>query len=153
MKILIPIDDSEQSLSMLTWATQFLNPGNSHICLLHIIPFLPDCPPETFMIEHGIELLNRAKALLKNAGFEAVESNYLVETGSVGRAICRYADEKEVDQIVMGSHGRGALASLLMGSVSQEVFRQAHQPVVIISNGPRSSLRGGQPEQAAILQP
>ena len=48
------------------------------------------------------------------------------------QAIVGYAKEHNVDVIVMGTHGRGALAHLLMGSVAERVVRTAPCPVLTV---------------------
>lgn len=55
----------------------------------------------------------------------------LVE-GSAGPAICQVADELDVDLIIVGSHGRGFLQRILLGSVSEFVVRHAKQPVLVV---------------------
>jgi len=45
----------------------------------------------------------------------------------------RLASEREVDAIVMGSHGRGGFGSMILGSVSQRVVHDATVPVIILS--------------------
>jgi nucleotide-binding universal stress UspA family protein len=47
-------------------------------------------------------------------------------------AIVGYAEEYNVDIIVMGTHGRGALSHLLMGSVAERVVRTAPCPVLTV---------------------
>jgi nucleotide-binding universal stress UspA family protein len=44
----------------------------------------------------------------------------------------RLASEREVDAIVMGSHGRGGFGSMILGSVSQRVVLDATVPVIIV---------------------
>jgi nucleotide-binding universal stress UspA family protein len=44
----------------------------------------------------------------------------------------RLAREREVDAIVMGSHGRGGFGSMILGSVSQRVVHDATVPVIIV---------------------
>ena len=46
--------------------------------------------------------------------------------------IIRYAREKNVDVIVMGTHGRGAVAHMLLGSVTEQVVRMASCPVLTV---------------------
>jgi nucleotide-binding universal stress UspA family protein len=46
-----------------------------------------------------------------------------------------YADSREVDMIVVGSRGRGAIASALLGSVSRGVLRASKRPV-LVAHGP-----------------
>ena len=47
-------------------------------------------------------------------------------------AIVDYAREVRVDLIIMGTHGRGAMAQLLMGSVAERVVRTAPCPVLTV---------------------
>jgi nucleotide-binding universal stress UspA family protein len=46
--------------------------------------------------------------------------------------ILRYAQEHAIDLIVIGTHGRGAVAELIMGSVAQRVVRESPVPVVVV---------------------
>jgi nucleotide-binding universal stress UspA family protein len=53
-------------------------------------------------------------------------------SGSPAYAIVDYAQEYDIDLIVMGTHGRGALAQLMMGSVAERVVRIAPCPVLTV---------------------
>jgi nucleotide-binding universal stress UspA family protein len=57
---------------------------------------------------------------------------YRVERGTAAHEICRVAQEEQADLIVVGSHGRGALGRILLGSVSTSVLHQAKQPVLVV---------------------
>jgi nucleotide-binding universal stress UspA family protein len=56
----------------------------------------------------------------------------VVTSGSPAIAIVIYANDHDVDLIVMGTHGREALAHLVMGSVAERVVRLAPCPVLTI---------------------
>ena len=57
-----------------------------------------------------------------------------VEVGTPFVGIVRYARAHEVDLIVMGTHGRGAVQHLLLGSVAEQIVRQASCPVLTVRN-------------------
>ncbi|ELZ32025.1 UspA domain-containing protein [Halogeometricum pallidum JCM 14848] len=57
----------------------------------------------------------------------------VTEVGNPARTILEYADNHDVDQIVMGSHGRSGIDRALLGSVAETVTRRARIPVTIIS--------------------
>ncbi|MDO9235375.1 MAG: universal stress protein [Aquabacterium sp.] len=52
--------------------------------------------------------------------------------GAIPSEILRVAKEHAVDQIAMGTHGRGALGNLLLGSVAQKVIHQSELPVLLV---------------------
>jgi nucleotide-binding universal stress UspA family protein len=64
----------------------------------------------------------------RERGLEAVE---VVETGIPAEKIVEYADEN-VDAIVIGTHGRGGMRRVLLGSVTDKVVRTASVPVVTV---------------------
>ena len=76
----------------------------------------------TLIEEHPIE-----PALLTTA----------VLSGSPVRAIVKYADEQQADLIVIGSHGRGAISRLLLGSVAHGVLHLAGRPVFVVAHRTR----------------
>ena len=43
-----------------------------------------------------------------------------------------YAEENDIDHIVVGSHGRGGVSRMLLGSVAETVARRSSVPVTII---------------------
>jgi len=46
--------------------------------------------------------------------------------------VIRYAREKDIDLLVLGTHGRGAIAHMLMGSVAEKIVRKAPCPVLTV---------------------
>ena len=95
-----------------------------------------DLPPlryeeiEADQIRQQKALLESMLAGARRSGLELVST--LGEVGEPATEIVRVAQEKGVDQIVMGTHGRGAVGSLLMGSVAQRVMHLAKVPVVLV---------------------
>src|SRR5262245_36501796 len=61
-----------------------------------------------------------------------VEIHRLLYVGSPAETIVEYAREHGFDVIVMGTHGRSGVSHLLMGSVAEQVIRQAPCPVMVV---------------------
>jgi nucleotide-binding universal stress UspA family protein len=57
----------------------------------------------------------------------------VTEVGKPAKAILEYAADHDIDQIVMGSHGRSGIERALLGSVAETVTRRARIPVTVIS--------------------
>ena len=58
--------------------------------------------------------------------------SFLVWTGDPGDMIVEAAEAEHADMIVVGSHGRGAVGRLFLGSVSEHVVRNAPCPVLVV---------------------
>jgi nucleotide-binding universal stress UspA family protein len=65
----------------------------------------------------------------------------LVTSSTPASAIVEYAQQSNADLILMGTHGRGAVAHFLMGSVAERVVRVAPCPVLTVRHPEREFLR------------
>jgi nucleotide-binding universal stress UspA family protein len=88
------------------------------------------------------KILEDAKARADGAGVLA--ETHLV-AGSAAVEICKLAEERKADLIIMGSRGHRPLAAALLGSVAAHVVRHAHCPVMVVPdpdrvNGHRAGL-------------
>jgi len=79
--------------------------------------------------EEGHEAVERVEEIAEERGVD-VETR-IVE-GMPSRTICEHADSEGCDLIVMGTHGRGGIDRLLMGSVTERVVRTAEPPVLTV---------------------
>lgn len=61
-----------------------------------------------------------------------VTVSFLIWDGPAGEAIVEVARNEQVDLVVVGSHGRGAVGRFLVGSVSEHVVRHAPCPVLVV---------------------
>jgi nucleotide-binding universal stress UspA family protein len=78
------------------------------------------------------EELERTAAALTNAKIDK-----RIEVGDVAGTVCRVAADVHADVIVVGSHGRGAIERILLGSVSEQVVRHAPCPVLVVRPAPK----------------
>lgn len=73
-----------------------------------------------------------ATVLVRRGRREHVPTNFLIWEGDPAEAIIEAAQSEGADMIVVGSHGRAPLSRALIGSVSDQVVRQAPCPVMVV---------------------
>jgi len=135
-KVLVPLDDSEASRSVLKALSGLVADGGEAI-LLHVIP-----PGKTrgtgnfavmgYQVEEdhrnkALVHLNRVSNELNDASIKATVT--VMVSNSVVGCIVNFAEEEGVDLIAMYTHGRKGIAKLLKGSVTQDV--RAHTSVEV----------------------
>ena len=140
--LLVPLDGSDPAWSALDHAVA--NERGDRITVLHVV----DPAAGTYAwteggyfdheaferaTDRGEELCDRARDRLAEAGaLEDLRFESAVEVGKPARTIIRYAEDHDVDHVVMGSHGRKGVARILLGSVAETVTRRAPVPVTIV---------------------
>ena len=112
MRVLLPIDGSDCSNQTLHWAADTFNKAQARYFLLFVIPVLPDLNTVEYDIVEASAMLRKAKNIMESQGCLVERAEYVL--GDTIDQICRYADEIDADQIVLGSHGRTGLSKLLM---------------------------------------
>jgi universal stress protein A len=91
------------------------------------VPLLPDVDRELEESARG-----RLNSLIDSAGNGSCAFAAVLRSSVPPVAIVDYARDHDIDLIVMGTHGRGALAHLVMGSVAERVVREAPCPVLTV---------------------
>ena len=139
-KILVPTDFSEYSALALQYGLSFCREYNADLILLHVIedPFYPSNGATFgFNVEEFFRRMEEesAKRMLELVPPE-VEKEIRVERiamrGTPFLEIIRLSREKDIDMIVLSTHGRTGLAHVLMGSVTEKVVRKAPCPVLVV---------------------
>lgn len=140
-RILLPTDFSEYSAAARLYACAFAEQFGAQLHVLHVIQDLAPLVPEpgaalASPIDYLRELELNANAMLERvidpswaAGKTIVRA---VRQGPPFLEIIRYAKEFDIDLIVLGTHGRGGLAHMLLGSVAEKVVRKAPCPVLTV---------------------
>lgn len=88
---------------------------------------------ESYYRDEGMAVLEKPRGVMQAAG---ISCDYHIGVGDPGEVIVSYAQANRCDEIVMGTHGRGALAGAVMGSVARNVVQQASRPVVLVKGEP-----------------
>ena len=140
MKILIPVDGSANADRAVDYV--IANAGNfkvmPQICLLNVQWKLDSGNVKLFINqetlndyyrEQGTAALAQARAKLDAAG---LAYTYHISVGSPAEALVHYAQEHQVEQIVMSAHGQTTLSNFLLGSVASKVVHLAQMPVLLV---------------------
>jgi universal stress protein A len=144
-RILVPTDFSESAENALNYALCLNKLCHAEILLLHVfelpeyISLLSEQP--TLSPEKSDEVLEEAKkravAKLEDAvARRADEGSIIITSLAIGvpfEEIVKFAVEKQIDLIVISSHGRTGLMHLLLGSTTERVVLRAPCPVVVVN--------------------
>ena len=139
MKILLAADGSDytkRAAKHLARHRDWFTSAEIH--LLHVRPPLPFPGAAAAVGKKAIEDYERTQArealavaekALRKAGV-AFASSWVV--GDVCEEIARYAKKRDIDLIVVGSHGHGALKNLALGSVATKLIATTSVPIMVV---------------------
>jgi nucleotide-binding universal stress UspA family protein len=135
--ILVATDFSDVSTLALEYARVLAQRFGAGLRVLHVVEapiplgselYLPEA---TSVTERAVlRAQERLAETLSSLTGDDIIGQVLV--GSAAKKIVEYASDHDVDAIVMGTHGRGTFAHLLMGSVAELVVRTAPCPVLTV---------------------
>lgn len=135
-RILVPIDFSETSDSAVQHGLELARTFHCALILLHVgDKAAADVETEFPLGLDGSMLDAHRERLLKvltPAEQAQMHPEFVVASGSPAAEIVRCAAEREVDLIVMGTHGRSGVGHVLLGSVAEKVVRTAPCPVLVV---------------------
>jgi nucleotide-binding universal stress UspA family protein len=138
-KILVPLDGSVTSETILSEIEKLASAFGSSIVLLHVVPTLilsgameSARQYETVaeaLTKEGEAYLRTMEKRLKDKGL-TVESQLL--QGNEAHVILEQCDRKDIDLIAMSTHGRSGVSRWLLGSVAEKIIRHATKPILLI---------------------
>ena len=141
-RILCPVDFSEHSLRALHKAEELARHFDAELLVLHVVTSIPTASP-TFDPEADFNVDAYEDSL--RVGFqgeldrvvneqlrEATNSRAVVAVGEPPHEILRAVDERDVDMVVLSTHGETGWRHLVFGSVAERVVRLANCPVLTI---------------------
>jgi len=139
-RILVTTDYSPESDRALDYALALARRYDARIYLAHVIALDPFLYAEPALAEATYEKVRQAAEqgmadILVSGKLRGVPHEVLLEEGSVWPAIEKLIGEHEIDLVVTATHGRGKVQKVLIGSVAEEIFRQADCAVLTV--GPR----------------
>lgn len=140
MKVLLPADGSDHTMKAVEYLVQnfdmFKEPPELYV--LHVLPPIPEMRAKAVL---GGEAVQNYYEVESNAALAPVET-YLKEkevtfkrgytVGDEAEQIQAYVNERGIDMIVMGSHGRSGFKALVLGSVTSKVLASSAVPVLVV---------------------
>jgi nucleotide-binding universal stress UspA family protein len=140
-QILVPTDFSEPATAALKYARAFADEFGSRLHVFHVVP-------EPYIYPWGteistmplVDLLTQSEDLARKRLEELVPASEAPTGGittstAIGTPVDRildYVDHEHIDMIIIGTHGRGAVGHLLLGSVAERIVRRSPVPVLTV---------------------
>jgi nucleotide-binding universal stress UspA family protein len=124
-RVLVPTDFSEASDAALTYGIGVAQAFGAQLFLLHV-------PGETGVNFEADFPMAQFERFVSEEEARRLQPEYALRLGVPSEQIVRYAADRDIDLIVMGTHGRGGVAHMVMGSVAEKVVRTAPCPVLTV---------------------
>ena len=139
-KILVATDFSEAADAALSYGRALARAFDARLHVVHVVDDMylrlggdayAAVLPE---LQQDVERQARARLdeLMVDNDPRPLSADLIIREGAAASEIVKYAKDADIDLIVVGTHGRGAVAHLLMGSVAERVVRTAHCPVLTV---------------------
>ncbi|MDS0474439.1 universal stress protein [Natrinema sp. 1APR25-10V2] len=135
-RILLPVDGSDVADAAAEAAVAIARRFDAELHVVHVLEFgerLPESENDAAdeFARLGEEAVTRGTELAADAGVDATGT--ILEGGRpVYRAVLEYADDHDVDCLVMGTYGRTGLDRFVLGSVAERLLRESPVPVVTV---------------------
>jgi nucleotide-binding universal stress UspA family protein len=144
--ILVPIDLSNVTDSLLDKARQLAGPLGAKLWIVHVAAPDPDFVGfkvgPSYVREHRAEILRQEhqdiQAMAETLTRAGLQAEALLVQGPTVETLMEVAGNVGADLIIMGSHGKGALYRAFVGSVSEQVLRESKVPVMIVPSPDRN---------------
>jgi len=136
-KVLVAVDFSPPSTLAVNCGIAFARKFHARLSLLHVIEPTPaffyalptDPQIEQERTEQAYRMLS---AMVSSEDQDDLDARFVVRAGEIQDVIESVVHEEEPDLVVMGTHGRGLLKRLLLGSVTQGLLRKLGVPVLTV---------------------
>ena len=136
--VLIATDFSHTSAAALDYGLNFAHRYSAHSEIVYVLP------TDEYALA-GFEALTAAKDAARrdlldlkakmrrsHALEEDVDYRISMLEGSAADCLLQWGREKRIDLIVVGTHGRGGMGKIILGSVAEKIFRHSSVPVLTI---------------------
>lgn len=139
--VLMATDLSPASVKTLHHALAVARHYRAKLYVAHVVSSVPYLMAGPEALELGCDAASQVmqqlqRDLLDDGSLNGLDHEFIIRRGCVWEEMRAAIFEKQIDLVVVGTHGRHGLEKVLLGSVAEEVFRDADCPVLTV--GPRS---------------
>lgn len=145
--ILCPVDRSPTSLQAFDYAMALAIWQGARLSLLEVVGGVDAVERQAHPAKTLKDDLNR---VLASRGTSDVKVRIIMRKGNVVREILAQAKASRSDLVVLGTHGRGGVQRLVLGSVAEKVLRLATCPVLTVRRGVRPARRSRPPFETIL---
>lgn len=142
-KILVPTDYSAYADKALRQALELAKQFNSKVYLLHVNDVIRECVADYCVDYASLQRVKEEvvegtkqsmqKELAKFAEYKDLDVTFDIREGDPGGEILKEQQDKDIDLIVLGAHGKtGFIKHLVMGNVAEKVVRGAKCSVLLV---------------------
>ena len=138
-QILVPIDFSAHTERALDYASMLASKLSARVLLMHVIHAMPlgvtemgSAMPSAYLQQIESEISQGMEKHLQRLSAAGLASEMVLVHGVPLEEIVHLATARQVELIIMGTHGRTGLGHLFLGSVAEQVVRLAPCPVLVI---------------------
>ncbi|MDQ1276264.1 MAG: hypothetical protein QG610_1839 [Euryarchaeota archaeon] len=136
--IVIATDGSENSRKAISCGIKIAKLSGATVYAIHVVDTLSVVSEiwtagkeliQELMIKDGKKILSETKKIIEDSGVEVKD---VLLDGHPGEEIIKFAENNNIDLIVMGTLGATGLEKFLMGSVAEKVVRHSKVPVMVV---------------------
>lgn len=138
--ILVPVDLEKNTQKLIDFAISIANQLDSEITFFHGIEFvamgemaLGNFSYDDYNSERVQNATQALNEIVKNVTSKCKKCSSKVVVGDVIDEITDYAKKRNVNMIIMGTHGKLGIEKILLGSVADRVLKTAHCPVLVMN--------------------
>ncbi len=129
-RILVPVDLTALGEAKLPVTREYARAFDAGVLLLHILP--PKAVDADVVLPTEAAARGYLDILVAGMAAAGVRAAALLRTGPTATSIVEEAWEQKVDLIILGANVRPVLRSVVIGSIADEVVRNAHCPVLLV---------------------
>ena len=135
--ILFTTDYSDSSRHALPFATALARHYGSHLYIVNIVEQIPMTSVPMDVMPPDLELdrdrsTKQMEKFVHTDELNGVSSETVVDSGFLWPVVADMVRKRKIDLVVVGTHGRGPVKRMLMGSAAEEIFRHCDCPVLTV---------------------